>query len=148
MTTYYPTAKGMEQTQKKGFDPSSDSGAYMYNELMSKPWTQEQYFHEHLGSGPKQGWGGQQNLAETIWKNSVRAAFISDNPQDSFYSSHRAIDSMGNVHDLSTSNPYDDPGVIGYDLINNDFDEDQSAFSESQVCDICGKYKWQEGHNH
>ena len=66
MTTYYPTAKGMEQTQKRDFDPTSDSGAYMYSELMSKPWTQEQYFYEHLGTGPKQGWGGQQNLAETI----------------------------------------------------------------------------------
>ena len=85
MTTYYPTIEGMKQTQKSDFDPSSDSGAYMFNELMSKPWTQEQYFHEHLGSGPKQGWGGQQNLAETIWKNSVRAAFISSNPEDNFY---------------------------------------------------------------
>jgi len=122
MTTYYPTAKGMEQTQKRDFDPTSDSGAYMYSELMSKPWTQEQYFYEHLGTGPKQGWGGQQNLAETIWKNSIRSGFISSDAQDSFYSSHRdsrVIDSMGNIHDLSKSNPYDDPGVIGYDEYEN-----------------------------
>jgi hypothetical protein len=85
MTTYYPTIKGMKQTQEKGFDPSSDSGAYMYNELMSKPWTQEDYFREHLGSGPEQGWGRKQNLAETIWRNSVSGAFITTNPQESFY---------------------------------------------------------------
>ena len=115
MTTYYPTAKGMSLTQKKEFDPSSDMVDYMFNELMSKPWTQEEYFREHLGSGPKQGWGGQQNVAETIWRNSVRSGFISSNSQDSFYSSHRAIDSMGNIHDLSKSDPYDGPGVIGYD---------------------------------
>ena len=91
MTTYYPTIKGMKLTQKSAFDPSSNSGDYIFNELMSKPWTEEQYLYEHKGQGAEIA----SDLAENIWNTSIKRDLISDNPQDSFYSSHRAI-----VYDL------------------------------------------------
>jgi hypothetical protein len=83
MTTYYPTIEGMKQTQKSDFDPSSDSGAYMFNELMSKPWTEEDYLREHQGQGSKQ-WG-QPDQAVNIWRTSLQRGFISNNPEDNFY---------------------------------------------------------------
>jgi len=84
MTMYYPTIKGMKLTQKSDFDPSSKIEDYIFNELMSKPWTEEDYFREHLGHGPKPSWRNL-NPAETIWKNSIRNGFISSNPEDNFY---------------------------------------------------------------
>ena len=137
---YYPTDKGQRRLRAKDFDPNSSVTDYVYLELQSKPWTREMFVKEHPEPA---GW---------VFDTAIIRGEISPNPRDNVRAAQEVeelvIDSMGNVHDLSKSNPYDDPGVIGYDLINNDFDEDQSAFSESQVCDICGKYKWQQGHNH
>ena len=34
----------------------------------------------------------------------------------------RVIDSMGNIHNLTESDPYDDPGVIGYDPFEDEIE--------------------------
>ena len=81
MTTYYPTIKGMKLTQKSAFDPSSNSGDYIFNELMSKPWNEEQYLYEHKGQGAEIA----SDLAENIWNTSIKRDLISNNPEDNFY---------------------------------------------------------------
>ena len=157
---YYPTEKGQRRLRAKDFDPNSSITDYVYLELQSKPWTREMFVREHPEPA---GW---------VFDTSIARGEISPNPRDNVRAAKRygeaemVIDSMGNVLDISKSNPYDDPGVIGYDHIPESHyeyapkhypisgfqeewnEEPDDLFDESQVCDICGKYKWQQGHNH
>lgn len=128
---HYPTVKGQRRLRAKDFDPNSSITDYVYNELQSKPWTRDMFVREH------------PEPAAWVFDSSIIRGEISPSPMNWVRNAQEVEESVIDLMGHEWPDEYEASRVM--------LDQEPQTvdpFDEKYVCDICGKYTWEGGHNH